>query len=73
MVMGPVVGVGRQIRLDSIFLSGGMPPHLTAFADPLIGLDMGAGRNFLQEDLDWLRAGLAFEGKNTGWLGWHGT
>jgi hypothetical protein len=33
---------------------------------------MGAGGNFLQENLDWLRALFAFEGENTGRLDWHG-
>ena len=33
---------------------------------------MGAGGNFLQEDLDWLCALLAFEGENAGRLEWHG-
>jgi hypothetical protein len=50
-----------------------MPQYFTAFADALVRLDVGAGRHFLQEDLDWLRTGFAFEGQDTGWLGWHGT
>jgi hypothetical protein len=49
-----------------------MPQHFTALADALVRLDMRAGRHFLQKHLDWLRARFAFEGKETGWLGWHG-
>jgi hypothetical protein len=49
-----------------------MPHHFTAFADALVRLDMRAGRHLLQENLDWFRTGLAFEGKETGWLGGHG-
>jgi len=49
-----------------------MPHHFTAFADALIRLDMGTSGNLLQEDLDWLCAFLAFEGKNTSGLDWHG-
>jgi len=49
-----------------------MAHHFAAFADTLIWLDMGTSGNLLQEDLDWLRAFFAFEGKNTGGLDWHG-
>ena len=49
-----------------------MPHDFTAFADALVRLDVGTRGYFLQEDLDWLGAGLAFEGQETGWLGWHG-
>jgi hypothetical protein len=50
-----------------------MPHDFTAFADALVGLDMGTGGYFLQEYLDWLGAGPAFEGQKTGWFGWHDT
>jgi len=49
-----------------------MAEHFTTFANALIRLDMGAGRYFLQEYLDWLSTGFAFEGEETGWFGWHG-
>jgi hypothetical protein len=71
-VVRPVAAAGSQIGFDSVFLPGGIPQHLTALANALIRLDMGTGRHFLQKHLDWLRTGFAFEGKETGWLGWHG-
>jgi hypothetical protein len=71
-VMRPVAAAGSHIGLDSVFLPGGIPQHFAALADALIGLDMGTGRHFLQKYLDWLRTGFAFEGKETGWFGWHG-
>jgi hypothetical protein len=73
VVVCPVAVARCHIGCDSIFLSGSVPQDFTAFADALVRLDVGAGGHFLQEDLDWLRTGFAFEGQDTGWLGWHGT
>lgn len=72
MMVCPVVAAYGYIRLDRFFLPSGMAQHFTALADALVRLNMGAGGHFLQKHLDWLRAGFAFEGKGTGWLGWHG-
>jgi len=72
-VMGPVAAASGQVGLDSILLPGRMPHDFSAFANTLIRLDMRTGGHFLQENLDWLRAGFAFEGEETGWFGWHWT
>lgn len=72
MVVRPVCPARGDIRVDRIFLAGRVAHDFTAFANALVRLDMRAGRHFLQEDLDWFCAGLAFEGQETGWLGWHG-
>src|SRR5438128_364496 len=72
MMVKPVAVIGCQVGRDSLFLAGGMAYYFTAFANALVGLDMGTGGHLLQENLDRLGAGFAFEGQETCWLGWHG-
>ncbi len=68
VMMGPAAVRRSEEGLDCIFLSGRMTQHFTAAADALIRLDMGTGGYFLQENLDGLRAFLAFELQGAGGL-----
>lgn len=43
-----------------------MAPHFAALADAQVRLDVGAGRDFLQENLHGLGAFGAFEGEGAG-------
>jgi hypothetical protein len=45
--------------------------HFAALADALVGLDVGAGRDFLQENLDRFVAFYAFE-RQRAWGFQHG-
>ena len=73
MVVKPFTAARGDIGIDGFFLACRMPHDFTAFANALVGLDVGAGRYFLQEHLDRLGTRLALEGQETGWFGWHGT
>ena len=65
-MMHPSVVGRRQIRRDCGLVAGGMTFDFTATADALIGLDMRAGRHFLQKNFDRFRALGAFEREDTG-------
>ena len=64
--MHPSLVGRRQIRRDGGLVAGGMTFDFTAIADALIGLDMRAGRHFLQKNFDRFRALGAFEREDTG-------
>ena len=68
MVMRPITVVRFQIRFDGILASGGVALQFTAGAQALVGLDMRAGRDLLQEDFDRFVAFVAFEGEYAGRL-----
>jgi hypothetical protein len=66
MMVRPVT-VGRSKEgFDRLFLPGRVTPYFAAGTDALVGLDMRAGGNFLQENRDRFRAFNAFEGKGAG-------
>ena len=54
-----------------MFVTGGEALGFATGAHAQIGLDMRAGRDFLQDDFDRLAAFVAFKGKEAGWAG-HG-
>lgn len=68
MVVRPVA-VGRcEVGLDGVLVAGGVALDLAAAAYTLIGLDMRAGRYFLQEHLDRFATLGALEGEGAGWF-----
>src|SRR5206468_3601116 len=71
MVVVPVQLVRLDEGLDGVRIAGRVAFDLAAFADALVGLDVRAGRDFLQGDLDWLGAFGALEGQEAGGFG-HG-
>lgn len=72
-MMRPITCSGCKEGRDSVFLPGCMAHYFATFANALVWLDMRTGRYFLQEDLDWLRADLAFESEDTSRFDWHGS
>jgi hypothetical protein len=66
MMMRPEAVRRGEVGFHGILLAGCMAHDFTAAANPLIRLNMGAGGDFLQENLDGLRACLAFELQGTG-------
>ena len=64
--MHPSVVGRRQVRRDGGLVAGGMTLDFTASADALVGLDMRAGRHFLQKNFDRFCALGAFEREDTG-------
>jgi hypothetical protein len=45
-----------------------MALEFATLAQALVRLDVGAGRHFLQEDFDGLRAFFTLEGQDAGWF-----
>jgi hypothetical protein len=69
MVVAPAA-VGRvQKRFNGVFIAGGITARLAAGAHARVRLDMGAGRNLLEENLDRFGAFGALEGQDAGWFG----
>lgn len=66
MVMRPQNVIGTQVGGDRFLVAGRMFHDFAAAANTLIRLNVGAGRYFLQENLDGFAAVLAFEGQDTG-------
>jgi hypothetical protein len=62
VVVGPAFR-GCQVGCDRVFLADGVMAHFAAGANAEVGLDMRAGRDFLQADLDGFGALGAFEGE----------
>ena len=72
MVMAPAAVQRELERVHRIGLPGRVPVRSAAGAQAQIGLDMRAGRYFLQVDGDGFAAGTALEGQTTGGFGTHG-
>ena len=68
MVMHPAPVVGSQVRRYGSLIASGMAFDFAASADALVGLDMRAGRHFLQEDFDRFCALGAFEREDASWF-----
>ena len=66
MMMWPQNIIGAQIRLHSFLIASRMFHDFAAVANALIGLNVGAGRDFLQENLDGFAAIFAFKGQDAG-------
>ena len=67
--MRPVAVRRCQIRCDCVGRSGRVALQRAALANTLVWLDVRAGRDFLQEDLDRFGACRTFEGERAGRLG----
>lgn len=65
-MMRPQDIIGAEIGLYSFLVTGRVFHDFAAAANALVGLNMRAGRDFLQEDLDGFAAIFAFEGQDAG-------
>ncbi len=66
MMMRPQDITGIDIGFNGIFIAGCMFHDFAAATNALIRLDVRAGRDFLQENLDRFAAIFTFKGKDAG-------
>ncbi|MBC3919649.1 hypothetical protein H8L32_19380 [Undibacterium sp. CY18W] len=64
--MRPQDIIGAEIGLNSFLVAGRVFHDFTAVTNALVGLNVRAGRDFLQEDLDGFAAVFALEGQDAG-------